>query len=223
MVNTTSCLQITQVPNVDMVEVESGDVLQMREEKFAAILDDINAKMHAVRLATILPTTLSIVALVAGLVVSVACVWLLVITLPLWLVGKWIDAGRRVTVLLYELDERSEKAFARLTEAFDLMMSCSSKWHIEAGGAVRDLTTWKQNAGASHLVQKSPTSLNYSLPSIIVSNVTPPALQVGRQIYLLPTGRGADPRRPNIRRGQLRRLESVLANIEFHRARLAAR
>ena len=94
---------------------------------------------------------------------------------------------RRITVLLYDLDDIALDAYGRLTEAFDLMMSCSGQWRIEAGTAVSDLATWKRNAGAGHLIQKSPTSLAYELPVSIASNITPPALLVGSKvIYFLP-------------------------------------
>jgi len=39
-------------------------------------------------------------------------------------------------------------------------------------GAVRDLTTWKRNAGATHLIRKKPTALNYKLPREMKSNLT---------------------------------------------------
>ena len=55
------------------------------------------------------------------------------------------------------------------------------------GGLVQDLATWKRNAGASHLIQKGSIAPGYSLPDVIVSNVTPPAMQVGSKvIYFLP-------------------------------------
>lgn len=66
-------------------------------------------------------------------------------------------------------------------------MGCAAKWHVEAGGAVQSLTAWKRNAGASHLVDRKPTTLSYKLPDVIRSNVTPPALHVGKQVmFFLP-------------------------------------
>ncbi len=101
--------------------------------------------------------------------------------------GRRLDTYRRVTVLLYELSEEVQAAHAGVTEAFDLMMNCAGQWRIEAGTAVTDLGTWKRHAGASHLVQKSPTILNYCLPDAIASNITPPVLLAGgKAIYFLP-------------------------------------
>ncbi len=106
---------------------------------------------------------------------------------PAWAIGRWIDSFRRATVLFYDLADDTETAFQRVTAAFDGLMACAGKWHVEAGGVVRDLTTWKRNAGASHLIKKKPTVLVYKLPKVIKSNITPPALHVGRQIiYFFP-------------------------------------
>ena len=67
------------------------------------------------------------------------------------------------------------------------MAACSGKWHINAGGAVQDLTTWKRNAGAGHLVSRKAADLGYRLPKILRSNVTPPAMTLGgRTFYFFP-------------------------------------
>ena len=179
--------RITEWFDTEMIEVASGDVVHMRNEQFATILDEINAKVQSSRLAVILPAAIIVTAAVAGFAGQLDYILLAVLVLPLWLVGRRLDSCRRVTVLLYELNEEVEVAFAGLTDAFDLMMGCSGQWRIEAGTVVRDLAAWKRNAGASHLVQKSPTNLGYSLPELIASNITPPALQVGQKmIYFFP-------------------------------------
>ena len=173
--------------NVEMVQVDSGDVLQMRDEAFGAILDDINAQARVISAAVILPTGMVMLALIAGLVLRIELFALIALSLPLWLAGKWLDTYRRITVLFYEIDTRAKDAYRHFVDAFDALMSCSGKWHIEAGGAVTDVVTWKQNAGAAHLVQRSPTDLTYKLPYAIKSNITPPALRVGAQtIYFFP-------------------------------------
>ena len=111
----------------------------------------------------------------------------MVLALPAWLIGLWVDSYRRATVMFYNLAEGTERAFQDVTASFDGLMGCSAKWHIEAGGAVRDLNTWKQNAGATHIVKKKTTSLAYKLPKVVKSNITPPAMHVGKQIiYFFP-------------------------------------
>jgi hypothetical protein len=52
---------------------------------------------------------------------------------------------------------------------------------------VQDLTTWKRNAGAAHLVDRKNARLAYSLPKVLRSNVTPPAITLGsRTFFFLP-------------------------------------
>jgi hypothetical protein len=52
---------------------------------------------------------------------------------------------------------------------------------------VRDLTTWKRNAGAAHLVNRKNASLVYSLPKVLRSNITPPTITLGgRDFFFLP-------------------------------------
>ena len=177
--------RITEWFDTEMIPVASGDVIRMRNEHFETILDGINAKVRTSRWAAVLPIAAAIV--IVGLALSFGFYLLGVLALPLGFAGRMLASHRRVTVLLYDLDDNDIDAYGRLTEAFDLMMGCSGQWRIEAGGAVRDLATWKRHAGASHIYQKHPTSLGYSLPEVIASNLTPPALQVGSKvIYFFP-------------------------------------
>lgn len=112
---------------------------------------------------------------------------LALLTLLAWMIGTRIDSYRRTCVLFYELDEHVENGYAQVVAAFHAMARCAGRWHVEAGGAVRDLVTWKRNAGATHIVRRTTTSLTYALPRGVTCNVTPPALHVGRQvIHLLP-------------------------------------
>ena len=87
--------QSTWVGNVEMVEVDSGDVLQMRDEKVGAILDEVNAKIHMARMAIVLPVTTIIVAFLAAFALFPGCMLLAILALPLWLMGIWADSYRR--------------------------------------------------------------------------------------------------------------------------------
>ena len=52
---------------------------------------------------------------------------------------------------------------------------------------MRDIHTWKRNAGAAHLLDRRPTFFGYSLPRIVKSNITPPAIKSGKEtLYFLP-------------------------------------
>ncbi len=53
-------------PGVNMVEVESGDVLEMRDEAFGSILDEINTKQNKARMSLALPCLLGIVGLLGS-------------------------------------------------------------------------------------------------------------------------------------------------------------
>jgi hypothetical protein len=171
---------------VEMIEVESADVMAMQPETFGQLLGEINSKRQQISLAVLFPI-IAIGLGVFALLISASAAVLLLLAVPAWLVGKWLDSYRKVVVLFYELDDEFAAKFAAVTAQFDVLSSVSAKWHVEAGGQVRDLTTWKRNAGASHIVRKKPTLLNYALPQVIKSNVTPPAIRVGRQtLYFLP-------------------------------------
>ncbi|PZA12124.1 hypothetical protein DNX69_08875 [Rhodopseudomonas palustris] len=177
----------TTIDGVEMVEIESGSVLQMRSANFADILDDLNIKASKLPLSRIIAWTG--IALGFGLLAvnSTAAIATWTVTIPAWIVARWLDSYRRKTVLFYELESDAAKAYERLTEAFDLLIGCAGKWHIRSGGAVRNLTTWKRNAGATHIVDKKPTRLDFSLPLTVASNITPPCAHVGDQVlYFLP-------------------------------------
>ena len=170
-----------------MIEIESGDVMQMRDASFSDLLDEINSKAGQLRISAALCWTAIGLGVAAGIASGGPGLAICALALPGWAAGKWFDSYRRCTVLYYDLEGDAEAAYHRLTEGFDGLNQCAAKWHIEAGGAVQSLTAWKRNAGASHLVERKATTLAYNLPSIIKSNVAPPALRVGKQImYFMP-------------------------------------
>lgn len=173
--------------DVAMTEIESGDVMHMRDESFSELLDEINSKAGQTRMSAAFFWTTLAVGVMAGLATGGPGMLLCVAALPAWGIGKWLDSYRRTSVLYYDLEGDAEIAYRRLAEGFDGLIECTAKWHIEAGGAVQSLTAWKRNAGASHLVNRKATTLSYNLPPVIKSNVTPPALHVGKQImFFMP-------------------------------------
>ncbi|MFE0014094.1 SH3 domain-containing protein [Mesorhizobium sp. NPDC059054] len=170
-----------------MTEIESGDVMHMRDASFSELLDEINSKARQTRMSAAFFWIALVVGVIAGLATGGPGLFLCVAALPAGAIGSWLDSYRRTTVLYYDLEGDAETAYARLVEGFDGLVGCAAKWHIEAGGAVQSLTAWKRNAGASHLVNRKGTTLAYNLPAIIKSNVTPPALHVGRQVmFFMP-------------------------------------
>lgn len=175
-------------PSIAMRAVSSGSVEQMVDARFSEILEDINRTRNQ--------DSLTVITVSAGFAVGVALVLFLgagalpLSILPIalgWVLGRHIDTNRRTSVLMYELDDSARQAYEALTAAFDTLTRCKRKWHIDAGGAVTDLHSWKRNAGAGHVVDKRPTVFEYALPTSIQSNITPPAIQSGKEtLYFLP-------------------------------------
>jgi hypothetical protein len=165
-----------------MVEVESADILEMADSRAQTLLDDLNGRAGQLRLVWI--------GLVAGLFAWLASGFstlgfFLAIVPPS--VAAYLDSYRRVSVVFYDLEGDAHEAYLKVVEAFDTLTGCAGKWHVAAGGAVTDLGTWKRNAGAAHLVSKTPTNLEYRLPSVLKCNVTPAAIAVGKQwLYFMP-------------------------------------
>ncbi|ASS53263.1 DUF4236 domain-containing protein [Rhizobium leguminosarum bv. viciae] len=173
--------------DVTMIEVDSGDVMQMRDESFGELLDEINRKAGQLRMSAALFWTAIVIGAIVGFASGGPGLVLCLLALPAWGIGKWFDSYRRSAVLYYDLEGDAETAYNQLSEGFDGLAKCAGKWHIEAGGAIQNLTAWKRNAGASYLVNRKATTLAYNLPSVIKSNVTPPALSVGKQImFFMP-------------------------------------
>lgn len=181
-------VQVTfEESTVNMVEIESGDVMEMRDENFSDLLDEINAKASQWRLAAIFGWMVALLGFFLLVKTPPVGIWVLIAALPAWAIGSWLDSYRRSTVLFYDIDGAVEQAYKDIVAAFDGLNGCAGKWHIEAGGAINDLTTWKRNAGASHLVKRTATKLGYALPKVIKSNITPPSMYVGKQvIYFMP-------------------------------------
>ncbi len=174
-------------PGVTMVEVESGDVLAMRDETFGDLLDEINEKRRQPSMAAVIGWSLVALGVLAAFAMGPQGLLVSLLGVVGWAFGRWLDSYRRTCVLFYDLEPEAMRAYEDAVRGFDGLSGCAMKWHVEAGGAAQDLTTWKRNAGASHLVNKKPTTLEFKLPPGVTSNVTPPALHVGKQIiYFLP-------------------------------------
>jgi hypothetical protein len=178
-----------------MIEVQSGDVGGMRDATVANLVDDLNKKQAQIRLgvtAAILFALIGSVVLLQSSFVShsislIVGSILLVAALPAWILGEWFDSYKRTAVLFYNLQGSTEVAYRKVVESFDALATCHGTWHIASGGAVQDLTTWKRNAGAAHLVNRKTANLVYRLPKVLRSNITPPTITLGgRTFYFFP-------------------------------------
>lgn len=175
---------------VVMVEVASADVLQMQDSSVSELVDDLNAKQARIPLGRLLGIGVACLGLLTimasgslGQNGPAIGIIVLLLALPAWAIGGWLDQSLRRSVLFYNLDSEAETKFERATKEYDALVACRGRWHIEAGGAVHDLTTWKRNAGADHLVNRKAARLGYSLPKVLRSNITPPALGLGRRTF----------------------------------------
>jgi hypothetical protein len=182
--------RLTDDGRVLMIEIESGDVLGMRDSSVGELIDDLNAKQARVPLGPALALATISLDLLAIFVIGIPAsanlifgVFILLEAIVAWAIGFWLDQSFRRSVLFYNLGAEAAAKFEHATTEFDALAACKGKWHIPSGGVVRDLTTWKRNAGARHLVERKPAGLDYSLPKILRSNLTPPALRLGRRTF----------------------------------------
>ncbi len=171
-----------------MVRVSSSDVLQMEDARFSDVLADLTKKQNSLSMAKMLGWGGGVITLFAMISAGVnGFIFGLLATVIVLIVGAWLDSFQRSSVLMYDLDDETQAAYEAVTASFDAMLACAGKWHIDAGGSVQDVHTWKRNAGASHILDKRPTVFDYSLPRVAKSNVTPPAIKSGKEtLYFFP-------------------------------------
>jgi hypothetical protein len=173
---------------VEMLRVSSADVLGMEDSRFSEILDELNAKQTSTSMEVALGITGAAIAAIALLVAGAAGFIVGgIFGVGAWLLGKWLDSFQRSGVLMYNLEPEAREAYEAMTSAYDEIQSCKGKWHIDAGGTVYDIHTWKRNAGAGRIIDPRPTTFTYALPRVVKSNITPPAIQCGKEtLYFLP-------------------------------------
>jgi hypothetical protein len=166
--------------------IETGDVLEMKPTTGSHILEQINEKMA---LSPLWPW-----ALVGGGVLSVIAfsqpngsalgIISLVATAALsaWLAFR--DQQRRAVVVMYDLGDDAIAPFQKLTEEFDRIRSVNQIWNVDTAEYTAD---WKRNAGAGRLLSRKAASLTYSVPRVVKTNVSVPAIIGGRQnVYFFP-------------------------------------
>jgi hypothetical protein len=171
-----------------MVRVSSADVLQMEDARFADVLADLTRKQNSLSLKKVFGWGGGITTLVAVFATGVnGFIFGVVATIIGLLFGTWLDTFRRSSVLMYDLDDETRSSYEAMTASFDALLACAGKWHIDSGGSVQDIHTWKRNAGASHILDRRVTIFDYSLPRVIKSNITPPAIKSGKEtLYFFP-------------------------------------
>lgn len=166
--------------------IETGDVLEMKPTTGSHILEQINEKMA---LSPLWPWALvggGVLSLIAfsqqsgpaqGIVSLVATA-----ALSIWLALR--DQQRRAVVIMYDLDDDAIAPFQKLTEEFDRVRSVNQIWNVDTAEYTAD---WKRNAGAGRLLSRKAASLTYSVPGVVKTNVSVPAIIGGRQnVYFFP-------------------------------------
>lgn len=103
-----------QRSDVDMVEVDSGSVGEMRDEAFASVIDEMNARHRQPRMAKILAWGMVAAGCLVSFVFGPGGLLICLLGLPAWAIGRWLDSYRRTTVLFYQLDPQVEQAYRAL-------------------------------------------------------------------------------------------------------------
>jgi len=171
---------------VAMSVVEVGEVLEMRPADPENIIAQINQRLRS------FPFWPFVIALVAAILYLAFldhlneyyyCV-LTTFGVILVLAAAYRDKIRRTVVIMYDLDDASQRAFSLLCESFDKMAGCSKIWNINTTGTERD---WKRHAGAQRVIDRSSVKFFYSVPSLIKTNANIPSIVGGKQsIYFFP-------------------------------------
>lgn len=166
--------------------IETGNVLDMKPTSGSHILKQINEKMALMPLwpwALIGGGILSVIAFsqTNGLMIGV---FLACLTLVLSVYLAFRDQQRRTVVIMYDIDDDIIAPFRKFTEGFDELRSVNQIWNVDSTDHTTD---WKRNAGAGHLLSRKSARLIYSVPRVIKTNISVPAIIGGRQnIYFFP-------------------------------------
>lgn len=110
-----------------------------------------------------------------------------ILLIAAYAVGNLIDVPRRNVVFAYDLEPAAEERYRALVDAMDRISNAQKIWFVKAQGDITNLHAWKKNSGASSLVDNEETSVSYTLPKGIASNVTPPMIVIdGKNCYFFP-------------------------------------
>lgn len=162
--------------NITMQEIESDDTLKVYDSDSHEIINEINSKYRkypswplGVMLSIILAST-------QYLIIGLLLIIILII----------LDRRRKITFIIYDIDQISEGKIQSFYDTFDELRRAEKKWHVAASGYVSDKQR-KYHAGADNLIKRSSIQINYSVPKYIKTNVKVPCIPVGKQkLYFFP-------------------------------------
>lgn len=164
-----------QIPQEELhfQDIDSGDLALIVDSSSQDIVNEINAKQKKLLLWPL-----------AILFVFVPGVGILLAIIVAILLLVLVDKKRKTTVLIYDIDEHTEREIQSFYNAFDELASCSASWHVSSQASVHNK---KYHAGANQVVNRTAIRINYKLPKYLKTNVKVPAIPVGRQtIYFFP-------------------------------------
>lgn len=178
----------TELSSVEMKEIESTDVLQLKDSSSTELLDEMNMKFKKKSIKPFILTLLTINIILFLLDTSSM---ILLIPLPFLLAAVYWAARRdqrvKTVVLFYELDETTERAYQCLHDAFNDLKFVERAWHIAAAGEITKLAERKRQAGAHTLVDRQSTGLSLNAPPFVSTNIVVPGIMVGKQtMYFFP-------------------------------------
>jgi hypothetical protein len=166
--------------------IETGNVVEMVPSNGSNIVEQVNEKLASLRLwpwVLGLGFLLSMVAAGQPATQNLAGGIFLVALIGTAAAAYW-DHQRRTVVILYDLEDVTEKAFEAFAKAFEQLARAQRIWNIDTAGRTSD---WKRNAGASHLINRKLAQLTYKTPAVIKTNISIPAILGGRQsVYFFP-------------------------------------
>ena len=178
-------LPLSSGTHAPLQAIESADATQIVDSSSEQLLNEIREKSRVMRLrpAVIVATILLMVVLAAA--ESAAVEWLVLAAgIAGAFVAKRRDDVRKSVVILYDFTPETEGAFQHFAQWCEAVASCRRAWHVTAAGQVYDR---KYHAGASQLIQRSPTSIRMAAPPDVCTNVQVLSIAAGRQtLYFLP-------------------------------------
>ncbi len=162
-------------------EIESDDVLEMRNINADEILNEINRTEPPIAqwISTVfLANFIILLALISDSPQTLTPLATLISVLVIIGMYNWAKEKRTI-VLLYDLDATSTQLFNHFLETFQEIAKAERKWHVSRQGTVFNR---KYHAGAGRVVDRNPIALSEVPPTCIRTNIPIPSIPVGKQV-----------------------------------------
>lgn len=166
-------------------EIESGSVLQMRDDSADGLLKELNDKRRLFRFGP--PALMGALAGTAWLwpqLSIVGRVAIAVLALAIVIAAFVRDTLRKTTVIMYDMEPDAVASYQRLIDAVKEFGRTNRLWHISSRADVLDR---KYHAGAQQAIKRMPTSTALGSPPFVKCNLDVPSVGVGKQrLFFLP-------------------------------------